>query len=94
MKSKKIIEQIALMKEGREVYLAVYHACAVAKTATRALKIMQELKDPKHVQQRAHIAALYAKGLDAPDLYSDTFEIGNNFVIYYYCDGTKEVVKL
>jgi hypothetical protein len=94
MKSKKIIEQIALMKEGREVYLAVYHACAVAKTATRALQLMQELKDPKHVQQRAHIAALYAKGLDAPDLYSDTFEINGNAITYTYCDGTREVVKL
>jgi hypothetical protein len=62
--------------------------------AIKLLKQLQLMNESKLVQQRAHIAALYAKGLDAPDLYSDTFEIGNNFVIYHYCDGTREIVKL
>jgi hypothetical protein len=62
--------------------------------AIKLLKQLQIMNEPKLIQQRAHIAALYAKGLDAPDLYSDTFEIGNNFIVYTYCDGTKEVVKL
>jgi len=94
MKSTKIIEQLLLMKESREVYQTIYNACLIAKTATGALKILQQGKESKSIQQRAHIAALYAKGLDAPDLYSDTFEIGNNFIVYTYCDGTKEIVKL
>jgi hypothetical protein len=94
MKSTKIIEQLALMKESRDVYSAIYKACLTYSTSIKVLKLLQQRKESKHIQQRAHIAALYAKGLDAPDLYSDTFEIGNNFIVYTYCDGTREVVKL
>ena len=94
MKATKIIEQLVLMKEPREVYQTIYNACLIAKTATGALKILQRDKHLKDIQQRAHIAALYAKGLDAPDVYSDTFEINGNAITYTYCDGTKEIVKL
>jgi hypothetical protein len=44
-------------------------------------------------QEKIHKLALWAAGHDAPDIYSDTFEIGSNYIDYFH-EGERIRVKV